>query len=183
MTKVSNEAREIIAKHRTNHKWGYSVDSDQFMNAVTELSAANEKKRQDNAEEIKQIEDHIQQLLEERKPYEVVEQPMRDAEREYRRDHKDAWRKVAEPLGIKKYLTNNGAISKAKVRALGETEGRRILDIYNTQYVNAVNAETKRVHQDYQLKIAYYKRAAEEYNRLTNQINRLITRQNKLNRV
>ena len=56
---------------------------------------------------------------------------------------RDAWKTIAKDLGIHKYLTDNGGMSKAKlmraVDKIGKSEATAVLEKYNKQYVPAVN--------------------------------------------
>jgi hypothetical protein len=56
---------------------------------------------------------------------------------------RDAWKTIAKDLDIHKYLTDNGAISKAKVmravKKIGKEGATAVLEKYNKQYVPAVN--------------------------------------------
>jgi hypothetical protein len=56
---------------------------------------------------------------------------------------RNAWKTIAKELGIHKYLTDNGGLSKAKlmraVDKIGKSEATVVLEKYNKQYVPAVN--------------------------------------------
>ena len=63
-------------------------------------------------------------------------------------NRRDAWKNIAKPLGIHSLLTDKGQISKSKLQKLlskkGEKEARRLLDIYNKQYIPQVNVALKK---------------------------------------
>ena len=56
---------------------------------------------------------------------------------------RDAWKNIAKPLGIHPILTNNGQVSRSKLKKVmdkkGQKEAQRLLDVYNKQYIPQVN--------------------------------------------
>ena len=57
-------------------------------------------------------------------------------------NQRDAWKNIAKPLGIHPILTNNGQVSRSKLKKVmdkkGQKEAQRLLDVYNKQYVPQV---------------------------------------------
>jgi len=94
---------------------------------------------------------------------------------------RDAWKNIAKPLGIHPILTDKGQISRSKMQKVvqkkGEKEAKRLLDIYNEQYIPQVNkalkkaqANTKTLSQADSNKIESRNRLVPECNEVLKQL-------------
>lgn len=99
------------------------------------------------------------------------------------RAHTHSWQAVAEKLGILKYLTDTGQLSKAKLKKKSKGDStviKQVLDTYNTKYVAQANAAMKKAQQakkshseaDLQER-AEYERQWQEMKRIDRQISLL----------
>jgi hypothetical protein len=96
------------------------------------------------------------------------------------RSQRESWQDVAEKLGILKYLTDTGQLSKAKLKKKSKGDStviKQVLDTYNTQYVTQANAalrqaqQMKKSHNQADLKERVeYERQWREIQRLDRQI-------------
>ena len=182
---MSKEAREIIEKHRTVTNYGYTIDSNQFLDAVTELNEARDKKIEANRERIEELDSQIREIETQRNQYADSARDMEKLNNWYQKERRDAWKTIAKKLNIHQFLTNNGKFSKAKVlnkfdASTQMNEINKILDTYNRDYVTQINEFMKTVQNEYDSKLVTLRSDIEEYNRLGNQANRLIKEKNAL---
>ena len=182
---ISNEARNIMEKHRTVTKYGYTVDSDQFLSAVTELADARSAKVETNKERIEELQSQITEITTQRNKYADSAKDMEKLNRWYSVERRDAWKTISKKLNIHQFLTNNGGFSKAKVMKKFDpstqmNEINKIVQTYNKDYVQQMNDFMTNVQDEYDSKLVNLRSDINEYNRLGNEANRLIKEQNAL---
>ena len=99
------------------------------------------------------------------------------------RSQTHSWQNLADTLGILKYLTDTGQLSKAKLKRKSKGDStviKQVLDTYNTQYVAQANAamaqakQAKKSHSPADLKERdEYNRQWQEIKRIEREISRL----------
>lgn len=181
--KISAEARDIVNKHRTVTNFGYTIDSDQMIAAAQELREASEKKQQQNADAIEQLNQKIDSIQQQMEQYKDTDAAARKLNSWYESNRRDAWKTVAKDLGIHKYLTGNGAMSRAKLSSKPQDEIQSVLDTYNNKYVGEVNQLVDKIHGEYNTKISQYREDMDKHNQLAREHNRLVQQLNQLSTV
>ena len=99
------------------------------------------------------------------------------------RAHTNSWEAVAQKLGILKYLTDTGQLSKAKLKKRSKGDGtviKQVLDTYNKQYVKQANAamvqaqQNKKTHSRADLlESEQYRQQWQEIKQIESEISRL----------
>jgi hypothetical protein len=89
---------------------------------------------------------------------------------------RQTWKDVAKDLGIHKYLTDNGALSRAKItKKHSEDQAKitEIFDIYNKQYVPKANELMKKNSENKPKVNEQDEQQRQRYNELVPEVNRL----------
>lgn len=101
---------------------------------------------------IKQLGERYRHLQAEMSKADKARDQLRSNNYDNYHNQRDAWKNIAKPLGIHPILTNNGQISRSKLKKLmtkkGEKEAKRLLDIYNNQYIPQANKALKQAQDN-----------------------------------
>ena len=149
MTKVNAEVRAAIEASGKNYGAYTSYD---MLEAHEAAQAAIQKIRERNADAIAELAPTLKKLSEEIKALQPRASELTSKNYEGGRKIKRTWKDLAKELGLNKYLTSNGGLSRANV--IKHTGGDRtklqeVLDLYNKQFVPQVNALTRAAAEPY----------------------------------
>lgn len=171
-TKVNAEVRAAIEASGKNYGAYTSYDMLEVHEAA---QAAMQKIQERNADAIAELEPTLAKLDEEIKALQTRARELTSKNYEAGRKVKRTWKDLAKELGLNKYLTPSGGLSKANV--IKHTKGDRaklqeVLDLYNKQYVPQVNALTRAAAEPY--------KPSEEDKNFTNMFNAKVNEYNAL---
>ena len=178
-TKVNAEVRAAIqATGKTN---GCYTMFDP-LEAHKAAQAAMQKIQERNADAIAELEPKLAALNDEIKALQTRARELQAKNYEAGSKVKRTWKDLAKELGLNKYLTPNGSLSKANV--IKHTGGDRakvqeVLDIYNKQFVPQVNALTRAAAEPYKPS-EDDKKFSNMFNAKVNEYNRLLMKKNEL---
>lgn len=179
-TKVNAEVRAAI--EATGKKVNDSMTMFDPLAMHEAAQAAMQKIQERNADAIAELEPTLAKLHEEIKSLQTRARELKSKNYEAGRKVKRTWKDLAKELGLNKYLTTNGSLSRAN--AIKHTGGDRaklqeVLDLYNKQFVPQVNALTRAAAEP-------YKPTDEEinftnmFNAKINEYNRILSKKNEL---
>lgn len=172
MTKVNAEVRAAI--EATGKKCGAFTMFDPLATAEA-AQAAMQKIQERNADAIAELEPKLAKLHEEINALQTRARELNAKASQGSYKIKRTWKDLAKELGLNKYLTGNGSLSKANV--IKHTGGDRakvqeVLDLYNKQFVPQVNALTRAAAAPY--------KPSEEDNTFSNMFNSKVNEYNAL---
>ena len=175
MSKTKVNAEVSAAIQATGKKISDGVTSFDPLAMHEAAQAAMQKIQERNADAIAELEPKLAELHEEIKALQTRARELTSKNYEAGRKVKRTWKDLAKELGLNKYLTPSGSLSKAN--AIKHTGGDRaklqeILDLYNKQYVPQVNALTRAAAEPY--------KPSEEDNTFSNMFNAKVNEYNAL---
>lgn len=176
---IAHSKIEFFGDNDASHSLGFGKDGY--------INGAYERWEQQLVEWADSNKDQVEQLAQQRKQAQAkMEQHRPAVDRIAKtngansRAHTDSWKDVAEKLGILKYLTDTGQLSKAKLKKKSKGDSTvitQVLDTYNKQYVAQANAamaqakQNKKSHSEADLKErAEYERHWQEVKRIESEI-------------
>ena len=182
MSKTKVNAEVSAAIQATGKKINDCVTSFDPLAMHEAAQAAMQKIRERNADAIAELEPTLAKLHEEIKALQTRARELTSKNYEAGRKVKRTWKDLAKELGLNKYLTPNGSLSRAN--AIKHTGGDRaklqeVLDLYNKQFVPQVNALTRAAAEPYKPS-EEDKNFTNMFNAKINEYNRLLSKKNEL---
>ena len=145
--------------------------------AEDRFNGARERFKQRNIKQLNSLKSQLDRVEAEMRESEGARQ--RSQQKQW--DNQDAglyWKPIAKRLGIHKYLTASGGMSRAKLSKRSQSEIEAAVEIYNSKYIPAVKEASSRVKyakntpEDSDA-IARYNQLVPTYNDLKQQIHSL----------
>lgn len=145
--------------------------------ATDRFNGARERFKQRNIKQLNSLKSQLDRVTAEMR--ESTEARQRSQQKQW--DNQDTslyWKPIAKRLGIHKYLTASGGMSRAKLSKRSQSEIKDAIEIYNSKYIPAVKEASSRVKyakntQEDSDAIARYNQLVPTYNDLKQQIHSL----------